>query len=153
MIKINVIAVGKIKEKFFADAVCEYEKRIRRFADFKITEIADAPPSKSASEQKSVESGRLLEKAKGFVIAMDGGGKELSSVQLASLIDEKCTEGVSEISFLIGGSYGHSDELLKRADAVLSFGKLTYPHQLFRVMLCEQIYRALTINAGTPYNK
>lgn len=151
--KINIIAIGKIKEKFFTDAVGEYAKRISRFADLNIIELPDAPASKSAEEQKRIESARLLEKAKGYVIAMDGGGRQMSSEETAKFISDKCTDGVSEFSFLIGGSHGHAKELLDKADMKLSFGRPTFPHQLFRVMLCEQIYRALTIIAGTPYNK
>ncbi len=151
--KINVIAIGKIKEKYFVDALLEYQKRLSKYADFKIVELSDAPPQKSVEEQKQIESHALLSKAKGYVIAMDLRGKELSSEQLAEHIDKLCVEGVSEISFLIGGSHGHSDALRAKANMLLSFGKATFPHQLFRVMLSEQIYRALTINAGTPYHK
>ena len=84
---------------------------------------------------------------------MDMRGKELSSEGLAELVKSKCTLGESEFSFLIGGSHGHTEELRQKADMLLSFGKNTFPHQLFRVMLSEQIYRALCINAGTPYHK
>lgn len=151
--KINIIAIGKIKEKFFSDAIAEYVKRASRYADVKVVELADAPPSKTPEEQRKIESDLLLCKAKGFVVAMDMRGKELSSEGLAELIKSKCTLGESEFSFLIGGSQGHTEELRQRADMLLSFGKNTFPHQLFRVMLSEQIYRALCINAGTPYHK
>lgn len=151
--KINIIAIGKIKEKYFSDAVDEYVKRCSRFGDVRITELADAPQGKSAEEQKRIESTELLEKAKGFVIAMDGRGEQTTSEELAGLIKAKGIEGAKEISFLIGGSHGHTDALRARADKVLSFGRITLPHQLFRVVLAEQIYRALTIIAGTSYNK
>lgn len=151
--KINIIAIGKIKEKYFSDAIAEYVKRASRYADVKVVELADAPPSKTPEEQRKIESDSLLCKAKGFVVAMDMRGKELSSEGLAELIKSKCTLGESEFSFLIGGSHGHIEELRQRADMLLSFGKNTFPHQLFRVMLSEQIYRALCINAGTPYHK
>lgn len=151
--KVNVIAIGKIKEKYVADAIAEYAKRQSRYADFNVIELPDAPPSKTADEQRKIESDSLLAKAKGFVIALDPRGKELSSEEFASLIDTKCTEGQSEFSFLIGGSHGHTDELRSKADFVLSFGKPTFPHQLFRIMVCEQIYRAFCINAGSPYHK
>ncbi len=151
--KINVIAIGKIKEKYFVDAISEYQKRLTKYADFKIIELPDAPPQKSVEEQKQIESASLLSKAKGFVVAMDLRGKQLSSEQLGECIDKLKVDGVSEISFLIGGSHGHTDELRAKANLLLSFGKATFPHQLFRVMLSEQIYRALTINAGTPYHK
>ena len=151
--KVNVVAIGKIKEKYITDAVNEYAKRMSRYADFKVIELPDAPQGKTAEEQKKIESDALLAKAKGFVVALDPRGKELSSEEFAQLIETKCTEGQSEFSFLIGGSHGHTDELRAKADLVLSFGKPTFPHQLFRVMTCEQIYRAFTIIAGTPYHK
>lgn len=151
--KINIIAIGKIKEKYFSDAVDEFIKRCSRFGDVRITELSDAPQGKSAEEQKRIESTELLGRAKGFVIAMDGRGEQTTSEELAELIKAKGIEGTKEISFLIGGSHGHTDELRARADKILSFGRITLPHQLFRVVLAEQIYRALTIIAGTPYNK
>ena len=151
--KINVIAIGKIKEKYLTDAIAEYSKRMSRYADFKVVELPDAPSGKSPEEQKRVESESLLAKAKGYIIALDFRGKEMSSEDFARLIDSKCSDGVNEFSFLIGGSHGHTDELRSRADLLLSFGKMTFPHQLFRVMTCEQIYRAMTILNGTPYHK
>lgn len=151
--KINVIAIGKIKEKYFQDAVSEYLKRSSRYADVKVFELEDAPQGKTPDEQRKIESERLLSKAKGFVVVMDFRGKSMPSEKLAELIDTKCAEGVSEFSFLIGGSHGHTDELRQKANLLLSFGANTFPHQLFRVMLCEQVYRALCINAGTPYHK
>lgn len=151
--KINVIAIGKIKEKYFSDAIAEYVKRCSRYADVKVVELPDAPPSKSAEEQKRIESELLLSKAKGYVVAMDMRGKQLSSEEFANLIKTKCSDGESEFSFLIGGSHGHTDELRAKADMIISFSKATFPHQLFRVLLCEQVYRALSINAGTPYHK
>lgn len=151
--KINVVAIGKIKEKYFSDAIAEYVKRASRFADVKVIELPDAPQGKTPAEQQRIESEQLLAKARGYVVAMDFRGKELSSEALAELVRTKCSDGESEFSFLIGGSHGHTDELRAKANSVLSFGKPTFPHQLFRVMLCEQIYRALTINAGMPYHK
>ena len=151
--KINIIAIGKIKEKYFTDAINEYVKRCSRFAEVKIIELPDALPSKTPDEQRKIESEQLLSKAKGFVIAMDMRGKQLSSEGLAELIKSKCSGGESEFSFLIGGSHGHTDDLRKKADLLLSFSLGTFPHQLFRVMLCEQVYRALTIINNTPYHK
>lgn len=151
--KINIIAIGKIKEKYFSDAVNEYIKRCSRFADVRIVELPDAPPSKTPDEQSRIESEQLLSKAKGFVIATDMRGKQLSSEGLADLIKTKCIDGASEFSFLIGGSHGHTDELRQKADLLLSFSSNTFPHQLFRVMLCEQVYRALCINLNLPYHK
>lgn len=151
--KINIIAIGKIKEKYFQDAIAEYIKRSSRYAEVKVIELEDAPQGKTPDEQRRIESERLLAKAKGFIVAMDFRGKNVSSENLAEFISQKCSEGVSEFSFLIGGSHGHSDELRTRVNLILSFGLNTFPHQLFRVMLCEQVYRALCINAGTPYHK
>ncbi|MBR4801112.1 MAG: 23S rRNA (pseudouridine(1915)-N(3))-methyltransferase RlmH [Clostridia bacterium] len=151
--KVNVIAIGKIKEKYFLDAISEYSKRLSRYVDFKVIELPDAPPSKTADEQRKIESDALMSKAKGFVVALDPRGKELSSEEFATFIETKCTEGVSEFSFLIGGSHGHTEELRTKTDMVLSFGKPTFPHQLFRVMVAEQVYRAFSIINGTPYHK
>jgi len=151
--KINIIATGKLKERYFSDAVNEYVKRCSRFGDVRVTELPDAPQGKTAAEQSRIESVQLLDKAKGYIIAMDVRGEQITSEELASLISARGLDGTKEISFLIGGSHGHTDELRARADKLISFGRITLPHQLFRVVLAEQIYRALTIIAGTPYNK
>ena len=151
--KINIITTGKLKERYFSDAVNEYVKRCSRFGDVRVTELPDAPQGKTAAEQSRIESVQLLDKAKGYIIAMDGRGEQITSEELASLISARGLDGTKEISFLIGGSHGHTDELRARADKLISFGRITLPHQLFRVVLAEQIYRALTIIAGTPYNK
>ncbi len=151
--KINIIATGKLKERYFSDAVNEYVKRCSRFGDVRVTELPDAPQGKTAAEQSRIESVQLLDKAKGYIIAMDGRGEQITSEELASLISARGLDGTKEISFLIGGSHGHTDELRARADKLISFGRITLPHQLFRVVIAEQIYRALTIIAGTPYNK
>jgi len=151
--KINLIAIGKIKENYIVDGIKEYAKRISRFAEFNLIELPDAPQGKTPDEQADIEGKRLLEKAKGTIIILDGKGKNLSSEGFATYLDKKCTEGVGEFSFLIGGSHGHSLATKQKADLLLSFGAMTFPHQLFRLMLTEQIYRALTINAGLPYHK
>lgn len=151
--KINIVAIGKIKEKFFADAIDEYVKRCSRYGDVRIVELPEAPQGKSPDEQRRIESAQLLDKAKGYIVLTDARGEQLSSEGLAAFIADKAVDGVKEISFLIGGSFGHTDELRSRADMMISFGKITYPHQLFRVVLTEQIYRAFTINAGTKYHK
>ena len=151
--KINIIATGTLKERYFSDAVNEYVKRCSRFGDVRVTELSDAPQGKTAAEQSRIESVQLLDKAKGYIIAMDGRGEQITSEELASRISARGLDGTKEISFLIGGSHGHTDELRARADKLISFGRITLPHQLFRVVLAEQIYRALTIIAGTPYNK
>jgi len=151
--KINLVAVGKIKDKFFVDAISEYQKRITRFCNLNIIEVAEAPPAKSVTEQILEESNRLQNACKGFVIALDSGGAHLSSEGLAEFLDKQMSKGASEFSFVIGGSNGLGDEIKAKADFILSFSKLTFPHQLFRVMALEQIYRALSINAGLPYHK
>lgn len=151
--KINLIAIGKVKENYIVEGVKEYAKRLSRFAEFNLIELPDAPQGKTPEEQSDIEGKRLLEKAKGVIVILDGKGKNLSSEGLASYIDKKCTEGSGEFSFLIGGSHGHSQETKSKADLLLSFGAMTFPHQLFRLMLTEQIYRAVAINAGLPYHK
>jgi len=151
--KITIYAIGKIKEKYFSEALAEYIKRCSRFAEVKIVELSEAPMNKSESEQRIIESAELLSKAKGYKVALDGRGRLISSEELAELLRLKGVGGEKEICFLIGGSHGHSDELRSTADDVISFGKITYPHQLFRVVLAEQIYRAFSINAGLPYHK
>ncbi len=151
--KITLVAVGKIKEKFFVDAIKEYEKRLSRFCNFSVVEVAESLPSKSCQEQIEEENKRLLEKCKGCVVAFDLKGEHLTSEQFADFFDKTMSNGQSEFTFLIGGSNGLGEELRKKVDKKLAFSKLTFPHQLFRVMAVEQIYRALTINAGLPYHK
>ena len=151
--KINVVAVGKIKDDFLKAAVEEYKKRISRFAEISVTELPEAPPSKSEAEQIAFESGEIFPKLKGVIIATDIDGKQLSSKDFSSFIESKCVSGESEFTFVIGGSYGLDDKIKNSAALRLSFSKMTFPHQLFRVMLCEQIYRALTIKNNLPYHK
>lgn len=151
--KINIISVGKIKEKYFTEAIDEYKKRLSRYCDFKIVEVDEASKIENISKKSELEGKLLLEKCSGVIVALDGKGKMLSSPEIADYIDRKKTQGMSEISFVIGGSNGLSDEVIRKADLVLSFGKVTYPHQLFRVILSEQIYRAFTILDNLPYHK
>lgn len=155
--KINIVAVGKIKEKYWTDAINEYKKRLSRFCDFNIIEVDEYKNNKTTSEQinitKNAEGERLLEKAKGYLIALDKGGKLLSSEGIAEDIKDITTYKASEITFLIGGSNGLSDKVLATVSEKISFGKVTYPHQLMRVILAEQIYRAFTINNSIPYHK
>lgn len=153
VMKINIVCVGKIKEKFFTDAINEYLKRISRFAELKIIEVDEASKLSNLEQKSKVEGEKLLQKCSGVIVALDGGGKLLSSTEIADYIHKKEVQGESTISFVIGGSNGLSKELLSRADLILSFGKITFPHQLFRVVLTEQIYRALTIIEGLPYHK
>ena len=151
--KVNIICVGKIKESFFNDAIAEYKKRLSRFCNFSIIEVDEDSKQTNISIKSEKESKMLLEKCKGAIVALDGKGKMLSSEDLAEYIEKKEISGISEISFVIGGSNGLSKTILDSADIVVSFGKITYPHQLFRVVLSEQIYRAFTIIKGLPYHK
>lgn len=156
---ITVICAGKIKEKYFSAAVEEYSKRLSRFAKLEIVEIPDEkiPENASAREEeliKQKEGRAMLSKIKpsSYVIAMCIEGKELSSTELAEKISEVSMYS-SRLVFLIGGSLGLSGEVKKRADMRLSFGRITLPHQLMRVVMLEQIYRAFKINANESYHK
>lgn len=151
--KVNVIAIGKLKEDYLVAACKEYLKRLTRFADVKVVELGEAPPSKTAAEQVGIESEELMKSAKGYIVALDMRGEQMSSEQFATFFKERATRGESEISFLIGGSNGLDESVRRDADKVLSFSKATFPHQLFRVMLLEQVYRAFSINAGAKYHK
>lgn len=145
--------MGKIKEKFFTDAINEYAKRLSKFCEFNIVEVDEASNVTSLDLKKEKEGDLLLNKAKGYIIALDGKGKLISSEDLAKTLDENMVNGVSEFSFIIGGSNGLSDAVKNKANAVVSFGKITFPHQLFRVVLSEQIYRAFTIINHINYHK
>ena len=156
---INIICAGKIKEKYFTAAIAEYSKRMSRFAKFSITELPDEKIPDNASEKeenalKDKEGKAMLSKIKDsdYVIAMCIEGKQLDSVELSEKI-EKISMSSSSIVFVIGGSLGLSNEVKKRADLRLSFGKITLPHQLMRVVLCEQIYRAFKISRNETYHK
>ncbi len=151
--KVNIVAVGKIKEKFFTNAISEYAKRLSKFCDFNIIEVDESSNITNIELKKEKEGELLLSKAKGYIIALDGGGKLLSSEDLAELLKTNMTNGESEFSFVIGGSNGLSDLVKTKANKIVSFGKITFPHQLFRVVLSEQIYRAFTINNHINYHK
>lgn len=150
MQKIRLVAVGGIKEKFYQDAISEYKKRLSRFCDFEIIEVAEKP--NLPEEQKKIEESRLLfEKCKGKIILFDRTGTDTSSEQLAALLKAYQEEPI--ITFIIGGSNGVSTGLKANATKTIKFGSLTFPHQLFRVVALEQIYRAETINNNLPYHK
>jgi len=157
---IKIIGVGKLKEKYFTAGIAEYKKRLGKFANISIVEVPDekAPESLSDAEMvqvKQAEGERILGKIKDkeWVIALAIEGKQRSSEAFAKEIADLATYGHSDITFVIGGSLGLSPEVMQRADNTLSFGKLTLPHQLMRLVLIEQIYRAFMINAGSPYHK
>ena len=151
--KVNIVCVGKIKEKYFTDAIAEYKKRLSRFCVFNIIEVDEASKIDNLDKKSEAEGKLILEKCSGIIVSMDGRGKQLSSPELADFIKNSQVSGISEISFVIGGSNGLSDAVIKASKLVISFGNITYPHQLFRVVLSEQIYRAFAIIAGLPYHK
>lgn len=153
----KIVAVGKIKEEYYRDAVAEYVKRISRFAEVKIAEVAEKtfngmPNAAEKEKILAAEGEGILQRAEGCVIALDIDGKEMSSTELSEQL-EKLEKNHSTISFVIGGSYGLSQQVKQRAELRLSFGKITLPHQLCRVVLCEQLYRACTIRRNVPYHK
>lgn len=158
--KITIVAVGKVKEKFYRDAIAEFEKRLSKYCKLEIVEVADekTPDNALASQElqiKAKEGDRILSAIKDdmHVIALAIEGKQLSSTELADKIDKLGISGKSSIAFVIGGSLGLDKRVLKRADFKLSFSPMTFPHQLMRVILLEQIYRAYRIIAGEPYHK
>ncbi|KMK95640.1 23S rRNA (pseudouridine(1915)-N(3))-methyltransferase RlmH [Rossellomorea marisflavi] len=157
---ITIITVGKLKEKYLKQGIAEYTKRLGAYAKIDIVELADekAPEVLSDSEMQQVknkEGERILSKISPdhHVIALAIQGKMKSSEELADTLDKLATYGKSKVAFIIGGSLGLSDDVLKRADEKLSFSKMTFPHQLMRLVLVEQVYRAFRINRGEPYHK
>lgn len=157
---IQIVSVGKLKESYLVQGIAEYVKRLGPYARINLTEVADekAPEVLSPAEERQVvgrEGERILAQIKedAHVVALAIGGELWSSEDLASHLDKLGTYGKSHVAFVIGGSLGLSEAVLKRADKKLSFGRLTYPHQLMRLVLVEQIYRAFRINRGEPYHK
>ncbi len=157
MIKINLVAVGKVKENYFAEGIAEYAKRLGRFCDFRIIELEEENYKRvdeaTISAIKKREGERILQQVKGYVIATSPEGKKLSSEGLADKIKRLSDEGKGVFTFVIGGSYGLSDEVKARADEKISFSDMTFPHTLFRLMLTEQLYRAFSIIGGSAYHK
>lgn len=157
--KITVACVGKIKEKYFTDAISEYSKRLSRYVTLEICQVADEKAPENMSEAqtlqvKETEGERLLKVIKdSFVVALAIEGKKMTSEGFADFISDNMVKGVSHITFVIGGSLGLSDKVLKRADFKLSFSDMTFPHQLMRVVLLEQIYRGYRIMKNEPYHK
>ena len=158
--KIDICCVGKVKEASFRDMISEYSKRISRYANLSILEVQDekTPDNASATVEEAIkkkEGERLLGviKDNAYVIALAIDGKNLSSTELADKINSLGIDGTSHIQFVIGGSLGLSPEVLSRADMKLSFGRMTFPHQLMRVILLEQIYRSYRIINNEPYHK
>ena len=158
--KITVISVGKIKEKYFTGAIEEYAKRLSRYCKLELIEVADEKTPDGASEGlelqiKEKEGERILQKIPdgAFVIALAIDGRMLDSEELANQMERWNVGGISHVVFLIGGSLGLAPTVLKRADYKLSFSKMTFPHQLMRVILLEQIYRSFRIRNHEPYHK
>lgn len=153
MFKVNVVAVGKVKEKYFQEGINEYAKRLTRFCEFNIIEckeqsLEDTPESVALAR----ESEEIVKKLRGFVVVMAIEGEKCSSEKLSKLL-MTAKDSVGEITFVIGSSCGISQEIKKRADKLLSFSDMTFPHTLFRLMLCEQIYRGFMIAGGGKYHK
>lgn len=158
--KITIITVGKIKEKYLKDAIAEYSKRLSKYCKLEIVEVADEKTPDNASEVventiRAKEAERILRHVKddAYVITLEIAGKLLSSEELADKIDKIGIQGTSHIIFIIGGSIGLGEEVLKKSNFALSFSKMTFPHQLMRVILLEQIYRSYRIISGEPYHK
>ncbi|MFS0673665.1 23S rRNA (pseudouridine(1915)-N(3))-methyltransferase RlmH [Ornithinibacillus sp. 179-J 7C1 HS] len=158
--KITIISVGKLKEKYLKQGIDEYMKRLSAYAKVDIVEVADekAPENMSEAEMEEVkrkEGERILSHVgqDTYVITLEIGGKMISSEQLAAKMDELATYGKSKIAFVIGGSLGISEAVQKRSDYALSFSRMTFPHQLMRLVLLEQVYRGYRIIKNEPYHK
>ncbi len=158
--KITILCVGKIKEKFYREALAEYAKRLSRYCRLEIVEVADEPApercSQAEEEQVKEKEGERLLKAMredAYAIALAIDGRKYDSVAFARQMEQLGIAGKSHLAFLIGGSLGLSDKVLNRVDQKVSFSDMTFPHQLMRVILLEQIYRGFRINAGEPYHK
>lgn len=158
--KISIITVGKIKEDYFYNAIAEYKKRLSKYCKIEIVEVADekTPDRASAAEEdkiKVTEAKRILRYVKedAYVFALAIQGKKLDSVAFSERIEQLGIKGRSHLQFIIGGSLGLHSSVLNRAEEQLSFSDMTFPHQLMRVILCEQIYRAYRIIAREPYHK
>ncbi|MCY7097771.1 23S rRNA (pseudouridine(1915)-N(3))-methyltransferase RlmH [Streptococcus oralis] len=158
--KIKIVTVGKLKEKYLKDGIAEYSKRISRFAKLEMIELADEKTPDKASEienQKILETegARILSKVgeRDFVLVLAIEGKTFSSEEFSKQLEEASIKGYSTLTFIIGGSLGLAPGVKNRANLFVSFGRLTLPHQLMRLVLVEQIYRAFTIQQGSPYHK
>ena len=158
--KITILTVGKIKEKYLKDAIAEYAKRLSRYCKLEIVEVADEKTIENASQVletqiRDKEAERLMKyiREDAYVITLEIKGKQLTSEELSEKINQLGIQGKSHIIFVIGGSIGLGDEILKRSDYALSFSKMTFPHQLMQMILLEQIYRSYRIINHEPYHK
>lgn len=157
---INIVAVGKIKEKYLKLGIDEFSKRLSKYCKLSVTEIPDEKAPENMSEKQAQivrdkEGEKILSAVKdnSYVITLEIGGKMLSSEELAGKLENLAVTGKSDITFIIGGSIGLSEDVMKRSNYALSFSKMTFPHQLMRVILLEQVYRSFRINKGEPYHK
>lgn len=160
MIGVTVIAVGKIKEKYFTDAISEYAKRLSAYCRLNIIELKDEPIPENPSEREIAtvlekEGKRIIDKLpkSAYIIPLCIEGKSKSSVEFSDMLNKIASDGASEIVFIIGGSLGICDSIKTTADYKLSFSEMTFPHQLMRVILLEQVYRAFNISNGGKYHK
>lgn len=157
MIKIKLICVGKIKEKYLNEAISEYLKRLSGYCSFEIVEVKDEKIAPNISDEKikEIESNRILEKIndRDYVILLDLRGKQLNSEEFALKMDSLTSQGVGNYCFIIGGSLGVSENLRNKANFLLSFSKLTFTHQMMRLLVMEQIYRVFKINNNETYHK
>ena len=161
MLRVNIICIGKIKEAYFTDAIAEYVKRLGAFCKMNIIELpeerikSNTPNEAQINEVVSAEGKRILQKinVSDYAVAMCIEGKQLSSEELAQTLSNLAVIGKSTVDFVIGGSYGLSNEVKSRANLRLSMSKMTFPHQMARMILCEQIYRAFEISSGGKYHK
>ena len=158
MVKIRIVCVGKIKEKYFAEAAAEYAKRINRFAEISVREIKEEnfttdPSPAEAQRITDLEGAGIERELRGHIVCLAVEGKKLSSEALSEKLKGLADSGAGEITFIIGGSYGVASAIKKRADELVSFSDMTFPHTLARVMLLEQIYRAFMISSGSKYHK
>ena len=157
---IQVIAVGKIKEKYLRQGIDEFLKRISKYARIEIIEVPDEKAPAGASQRaeeisKDCEGEKILEKIKkdSYIIGLDSNGSQFTSQEMAAYMEKLALEGKSSVTFIIGGSLGLSKKVLKEADLKISFGKMTFPHQLMRLILLEQVFRWFKIIRGEPYHK
>lgn len=160
MLNIKIICVGKLKEKYWKEAVSEYSKRLNAYCKLTINEVRDekiSDSNSSADEEKvkDMEGKQILKNIKDsdYVICLDLSGEELNSLQLSEKLEKLALTGTNQIDFIIGGSLGIGKEVLDKADEKMSFSKLTFPHQMIRTILLEQIYRAFKISRGEVYHK
>ncbi len=158
--KVKIICVGKLKEAYLKNGIAEYQKRLSRFCQFEVIELPDEKtPDKASSAEKELimakEAKRILNKigARDFIVVLAIEGKQLSSEQFSEMIQQATLRGYSDLTFIIGGSLGLAKEIKNSGHQLLSFGKLTLPHQLMRLVLVEQIYRGFMIQEGSPYHK